>query len=124
MKMKYNDFEQQWQALSDDLQSGRCPMTDAELDREVRQVLWSGERRVESGEWRVESGERRVESGRWKAWIAAACVAAVVLPLALHGAADDDGIRTVKVDGEQVLFACNTGCSPDGAIETFKTYLR
>ena len=110
MKMKYNDFEQQWQALSDDLQSGRCPMTDAELDREVRQVLWSG--------------ERRVESGRWKAWIAAACVAAVVLPLALHGAANDDGIRTVKVDGEQVLFACNTGCSPDGAIETFKTYLR
>ncbi len=117
MKMKYNDFEQQWQALSDDLQSGRCPMTDAELDREVRRALWSGERRVESG-------ERRVESGRWKAWIAAACVAAVVLPLALHGAADDDGIRTVKVDGEQVLFACNTGCSPDGAIETFKTYLR
>ena len=124
MKMKYNDFEQQWQALSDDLQSGRCPMTDAELDREVRQVLWSGDRRAESGERRVESGERRVESGRWKAWIAAACVAAVVLPLALHGAADDDGIRTVKVDGEQVLFACNTGCSPDGAIETFKTYLR
>ena len=84
----------------------------------------NGERRVESGERRVESGERRVESGRWKAWIAAACVAAVVLPLALHGAADDDGIRTVKVDGEQVLFACNTGCSPDGAIETLKTYLR
>ena len=124
MKMKYNDFEQQWQALSDDLQSGRCPMTDAELDREVRRVLWSGDRRVESGEWRAESGEWRVESGRWKVWIAAACVAAVVLPLALHGAADDDGIRTVKVDGEQVLFACNTGCSPDGAIETFKTYLR
>ena len=124
MKMKYSDFEHQWQALSDDLQSGRCPMTDAELDREVRQVLWSGERRVESGERRVENGERRVESGRWKAWIAAACVAAVVLPLALHGAADDDGIRTVKVDGEQVLFACNTGCSPDGTIETFKTYLR
>ena len=124
MKMKYNDFEQQWQALSDDLQSGRCPMTDAELDREVRRVLWSGERRAESGEWRVESGERRVESGRWKAWIAAACVAAVVLPLALHGAADDDGIRTVKVDGEQVLFACNTGCSPDGTIETLKTYLQ
>ena len=118
MKMKYNDFEQQWQALSDDLQSGRCPMTDAELDREVRQVLWSGERRVESR-------ERKVESGRWKVWVAAAaCVAAVVLPLALHGAADDDGIRTVKVDGEQVLFACNTGCSPDGTIETFKTYLR
>jgi len=118
MKMKYNDFEQQWHALSDDLQSGRCPMTDAELDREVRQVLWNGEQGVESG-------ERKVESGRWKAWVAAAaCVAAVVLPLALHGAADDNGIRTVKVDGEQVLFACNTGCSPDGTIETFKTYLR
>lgn len=118
MKMKYNDFEQQWQALSDDLQSGLCPMTDAELDREVRQVLWSGDRRVESG-------ERKVGSGRWRGWVAAAaCVAAVVLPLALRGAADDDGIRTVKVDGEQVLFACNTGCSPDGTIETFKTYLR
>jgi hypothetical protein len=117
MKMKYNDFEQQWQALSDDLQSGRCPMTDAELDREVRQVLWSEDRRVESG-------ERKVGSGSWKAWVAAACVAAVVLPLALRGAADDDGIRTVKVDGEQVLFACNTGCSPDGTIETLKTYLQ
>lgn len=118
MKMKYNDFEQQWQALSDDLQSGRCPMTDAELDREVRQVLWSGEQGVESG-------DRKVERRKWKAWVAAAaCVAAVVLPLALRGAADDDGIRTVKVDGEQVLFACNTGCSPDGTIETFKTYLR
>lgn len=118
MKMKYNDFEQQWQALSDDLQSGRCPMTDAELDREVRRVLWSGK-------WRVESRERKVGRGRWRGWVAAAaCVAAVVLPLALHGAADDDGIRTVKVDGEQVLFACNTGCSPDGTIKTFKTYLR
>ena len=121
MKMKYNDFEQQWQALSDDLQSGRCPMTDAELDREVRRVLWSGERKVESEERKVESGERK----RWGAWVAAAaCVAAVVLPLALRGGADDDGIRTVKVDGEQMLFACNTGCSPDGTIETFKTYLR
>lgn len=121
MKMKYNDFEQQWQALSDGLQSGRCPMSDAELDREVRRVLWSGEQRMESGKQREERGERR----RWKAWVAAAaCVAAVVLPLALHGGAATDGIRTVEVDGEQVLFACNTGCSPDGTIETFKTYLR
>lgn len=119
MKMKYNDFDQQWRALSDDLQSGRCPMTDTELDREVRRVLWNNEPRVECKKCKVKS--RRA----WHVWIAAAaCVAAVVLPLALRSGADDDGIRTVKVDGEQVLFACNTGCSPDGTIETFKTYLR
>ena len=117
MKMKYNDFEQQWQALGDDLQSGRCPMTDTELDREVRHVLWSDEPQVKCGGKKASDWKR-------KAWIAvAACAAAAVLPLVLRSGADD-GIHTVKVDGEQVLFACNNGCSLDGTIETLKTYLQ
>lgn len=119
MKKGFDEFEQQWRALSDDLQSGRCPMTDAELDREVRRVVWSEEQPKP-----LFSGQRR-KRNTWLMWIAAAaCVAAVVVPLALRGGDADDGIRTVRIDGEQVLFACNTGCSPDGAIETLKTYLR
>ncbi len=51
-------------------------------------------------------------------------MAAVVVPLAIRGGVEHDGIRTVNVDGEQIVFACNSGCSPDGTIETLKTYLR
>lgn len=116
--MEYKDFDQQWQQLSGDMQSERCPMTDAELDREVRRVLWSDTPQVASS-------ERKVVGGKWKAWVAAAaCVAAVVVPLAIRGGVERDGIRTVNVDGEQIVFACNSGCSPDGTIETFKTYLQ
>ena len=121
------DFKQQMEQYQRDLQQVRYPGSEADLDREIRRVLW-----------RAESGERRVESSpfaparsplstlhsplKWTA-AAAACLLAALLPLGLR-AGNDDGIRNVTIGGEHAYFACNNGCSADATIETFKTLMR
>lgn len=119
--MKNKNFDNEIKKCSEMLCSCRCPMDDSTLDKEIRRAIWDDSSRHISDNKPVAHHRRR-----WyipASVAAAACLAAVLLTIALH-AKPSDGIGTVRVDGERIYFACNSGCSPQGTIETFKTLLR
>ena len=102
----------------DEMKNARCPLSDAELDREIRSVVWN----TLSADNQVVTLRRR-RHWLWPSVAAAACLAAVLVPLSLptRGA---EGIARVNVNGEHLYFICNNGCSAEGTLETFKTMIR
>lgn len=111
------DFNQQLKAYGEEMTSTRYPYSEAELDREIRNVVWNTTPR-----------ENTITPHRRRLWpaVAAAIVAAIAIPTALFASksAPANEIASVKVDGEQLYFACNNGCTADATIETFKTMIR
>jgi hypothetical protein len=111
------DFDKQLERYGNELKSARCPYSDAELDREIRSVVWN-ENIIPS-----ELQARRTHTKwLWPSVAAAACIAAVLIPLNMPVRANSS-IASVDIDGEHLYFACNNGCSPEGTLETFKTML-
>jgi len=112
------DFKQQLKAYGDEMKNTRCPYSEAELDKEIRSVIWG----TQPQEVTITSTKRRL----WPAVAAAAILTAIIIPTAIFtNRGNTTGeIASVKVDGEHVYFACNNGCSADATIETFKTLLR
>lgn len=112
-------------AYGNEMKNARCPYSDAELNREIRKVIW----RTERGERREENECIQGETShlRGRRWLqCAALVAAIVIPVAIFTSKGDTTgqIASVNIDGEQIYFACNNGCAVDQTIETFKTLLR
>ena len=67
------DFKQQFQTYSDELKSTRCPYSDAELDREIRSVIWN-----------ITPNENTKTPSRHRLWPAAAAIAAaIIIPAAI-----------------------------------------
>ncbi len=120
------DFDKQLHRFGDELNDVRYPYSEAELDREIRRVIWNTE---QDDNTLTEQKSATTQRKLWPA-AAAACVAALLLPLVMHTVATDlhpgatESFKTVNVDGESVFFACNSGCSPDATIETFKTLIK
>ena len=111
------DFDKQLKRYGDELKSARCPYSDAELDREIRSVVWN--ENIIPNELQV---RRTHTKWLWPSVAAAACLAAILIPLNMPVRANGS-IASVDVDGEHLYFACNNGCSPEGTLETFKTML-
>lgn len=112
------DFKQQMERYGDEMKNARCPLSDAELDREIRSVVWN----TLSADNQVVTPRRR-RHWLWPSVAAAACLAAVLVPLSLP-TRGTEGIARVNVNGEHLYFICNNGCSAEGTLETFKTMIR
>ena len=110
------DFKQQFQTYSDELKSTRCPYSDAELDKEIRSVVWD----ITPNETTSISTKRRL----WP--VAAAIVAAIIIPFGIYTSKRSmpSEIALVEVDGQHVYFACNNGCSPEGTLQNFKDLIQ
>lgn len=111
-----HDFDQQIKAYSEKLKTTRYPYGDAELNREIRRAVWNTTPNAIAP-------TPKARHRRWPYAAAAACLAALILPLGLWKN-NATPIKNINIDGEQVYFACNNGCSPEGTIETFKTLIR
>jgi hypothetical protein len=112
------DFDKQLERYGDELKNVRCPYSDAELDREIRSVVWNEkiipnehQSRVTHTKW------------LWPSVAAAACLVAVLIPLNMPTRANDS-IASVDINGEHLYYACNNGCSPEGTLETFKSIIK
>ena len=111
------DFDKQLERYGNELKNARCPYSDAELDREIRSVVWN-EKNIPN----KPQARRTHTKWLWPSVAAAACIAAVLIPLNMPVRANSS-IASVDIDGEHLYFACNNGCSPEGTLETFKTML-
>ena len=98
------DFDKQLERYGNELKSARCPYSDAELDREIRSVVWNE---------KIAPNEPKTRRLRTK-WLwptaAAACLAAVLTPLNMP-ARTGSSIAHVDIDGERTrvrLIGINT----------------
>ena len=109
------DFKQQLKAYSDEMKKTRCPYSEAELDKEIRSVIWNTPRNESS----IASTKRRL-------WPAAAIIAAIFIPTAILINKSDTagGIASIEIDGQHIYFACNNGCTPEGTIQNFKSIIQ
>ena len=112
------DFKQQLKTYGDEMKNAQCPLSDAELDREIRSVVWN----TQTDDNQTVMPRRR-SHWLWPSVAAAACLAAVLVTVSLPAQANN-GIARVDIDGEHLYFACNNGCSAEGTLETFKTMIR
>lgn len=110
-----SDFKEQLKHYGDSMRGERCPLRDAKLDRSIRRAMWS-DKPAES------PAPPRRHSARWLWPAAAACLAALLLPLGIKSH-PTGGIARVDVDGQQVYFVCNRGCSADGTIDMINTLI-
>ena len=109
------DFEQHLKAYSEEVKNTRCPYSDAELDREIRSVIWN-----------ITPNENTKTPSRHRLWPAAAAIAAaIIIPAAILMKGGTPGeIATIDIDGEHVYFACNSGCTPEGTLQNFKSIIQ
>ena len=112
------DFDKQLERYGDELKRSHCPYSDAELDREIRSVVWN--EKIIPNELQA---RRTHTKWLWSSVAAAACIAAVLIPLNMSVRANGS-IVSVDVDGVNVYIACNNGCKPEGALETYKSLKR
>ena len=110
------DFDKQMERYGEALRSVRYTHGEAELDRSIRRATWSDRPAANPA-------APKQHTVRWL-WpvSAAACLALLLIPIGLK-AQPSDGISRVSVDGGQVWFACNRGCSPDGTIENMNNLI-
>ena len=94
------DFKQQLKAYSDELKNSRYPHSDAELDKEIRSVLWN-----------ITLDENIKTLSKRRLWPAAAAIlAAIIIPAAIFMKSGTTGeIASIDIDGEHIYFACNNG---------------
>ena len=104
-------------AYGDEMKSTRCPYSKTELDKEIRSVIWNTQP--------LEVSATHTKRRLWPAVASAAILAAIVIPTAIFTSKDKkaDEITTVKIDGEKIFFACNSGCAADATIDNFKDFL-
>ena len=109
------DFKLQLKAYSDEMKNSRCPYSEAELDKEIRSVIWN-----------TTPDETTITPMKHRLWPAAAAIlAAIIIPTAIlmkRGAAGE--IASIDIDGEHIYFACNNGCTPEGTLQNFKTIIQ
>ena len=110
------DFKQQLKAYGDELRNTRCPYSDAELDKEIRSVIWNTPR-----------NENTTASTKRRPWPAvAAIVAAIIVSTVIitSKGSEANEIASLEVDGQHIYFACNNGCTPEGTLQYFKSIIQ
>lgn len=110
------DFDKQLERYMDELKNVRCPYSEAELDKEIRSVVWNI--LMADKEETVKPKPAKHKS-LWPV-VAAAALAAIIIPTVLLVNKPDSDIELVDVDGQRLYFACNNGCSPECTLEAFK----
>ena len=110
------DFDTLWQRQQEARAELRCPLSEDELRQRVKKAQQED---VPTGAKR----KGRVRLIKWYQVAAAACVAAVLVTTSVLSLHRESDLGVAKVDGQQVYFACNTGCSAEGMINLLNDYI-
>lgn len=119
-------FDNRFNQYCKDMQQKRYPHSDAELDREIRRTVWgAGNEESSMKDEASTKGPSRAYFFALRSpfpWLAAACLAAVLLPLGLRAHAHE-GLQRVDIGGEHPYFVCNRGCSAESTIDNLNTLI-
>lgn len=122
------DFKQQMECYSREKQGTHYPHSEAELDREIRRALWQTENGTRSTEYGTEREAPAAAPRRRRLWpsVAAAAIATAVVATMFFGGKGESAneVTSINAHGERFLFACNSGCSPEGLLDNFNALLQ
>jgi len=107
-----NNFEQQWDKLSQRCPKGICPKTDEEIDQIISCI-------VSENITEIHDHGKKLWSWYWS--LAVACIAGLVIVITLPS--KNDELPLVKVNGSEVYYLSNSNCSAENTIDMFNSLI-
>ena len=116
------NFDQKLQHYKEEQQQNRYPHSDTELDKVILSAIQDGS----LVEHTATFPENHKRNRLWSAVAAAAVLAAIIIPNAIHlrNQQIEKEFRTINIDGQRIIFSCNNECDPEEVLDNFKTIIK
>ena len=115
--MKNKDFEKQWNNCKEVYKKAKCPLDSNELDVLINKAMETTPYPAD----KTKAKTRKVWI--WSISAAAACMAMLLVVNSVVAKPADE-FQHIIIDGQEIIFACNNGCSPENTVEMFNQIIQ
>ena len=115
--MENRDFEKQWNNCKESYKKAKCPLDSNELDGFINKAMETTP---------YSAGKPKAKTGKvwiWSLSAAAACMAMLFVVNTVVAKPADE-FQHITIDGQEIIFACNNGCSPENTVEMFNQIIQ
>ena len=115
--MKNKDFDKQWNDCKEVYKKAKCPLDSNELNEFIGKALSMPQYTIPG------SRAKSKKVWLWSLSAAAACMAMLFVVNTVVANPTDE-FQDVTIDGQEIIFACNNGCSPENTVEMFNQIIQ
>lgn len=115
--MENRDFEKQWNNCKEVYAKAKCPLNNDELEIFINQAMTATQ---------YPAAKLKPKSRRLWTWSLSAVAACMAMLLVVNTvvAKPADEFQRITIDGQEIIFACNNGCSPENTVEMFNQIIQ
>ncbi|MBO7201162.1 MAG: hypothetical protein J6V54_07210 [Bacteroidales bacterium] len=113
--MKNKDFDKQWNNCKEEYKKAKCPLDSNDLDRFITRAMETTQNPATKPKTR--------NVWIWSLSAAAACMAMLFVVNTVVAKPADE-FQHIIIDGQEIIFACNNGCSPENTVEMFNQIIQ
>ena len=115
--MENRDFDKQWNNCKEAYTKAKCPLDSNELEGFINQAMTATQ---------YSASKPNAKSRRLWIWSISAVAACMAMLLVVNTvvANPTDEFQRITIDGQEIIFACNNGCSPENTVEMFNDIIR
>ena len=115
--MENRDFEKQWNNCKEAYTKAKCPLGNNELEEFINRAM------METPHTAAKPNAKNRRLWVWSISAVAACMA-MLLVVNTVVAKPADEFQRITIDGQEIIFACNNGCSPENTVEMFNSIIK
>jgi hypothetical protein len=115
--MENRDFEKQWNNCKEVYTKAKCPLDNNELEGIINRAMTATQHTA---------SKPNTKSRRLWIWSISAVAACMAMLLVVNTvvANPTDEFQRITIDGQEIIFACNNGCSPENTVEMFNQIIQ
>ena len=115
--MENRDFDKQWNNCREAYTKAKCPLDSNELEGFINRAMTATQ---------YSASKPNAKSRRLWIWSISAVAACMAMLLVVNTvvANPTDEFQRITIDGQEIIFACNNGCSPENTVEMFNDIIR
>ena len=115
--MENRDFDKQWNNCKEVYPKAKCPLNNDELEIFINRAMTATQ---------YPAAKPKPKSRRLWIWSISAVAACMAMLLVVNTvvAKPADEFQRITIDGQEIIFACNNGCSPENTVEMFNDIIR
>lgn len=115
--MENRDFDKQWNNCKEAYTKAKCPLDSNELEGFINQAMTATQHTA---------AKPQVKSRKVWVWSLSAAVACMAMLMVVNTvvAKPADEFQRITIDGQEIIFACNNGCSPENTVEMFNDIIK